>query len=558
MLFNVYRKLKKMRKGISFSKNLEINYFTHLAYIYFVLPTFMNILPICAIVYRRYKYLWRCLNLGKEISYWQSKKEEILRIGEKGYKLHIDDFGLNKEGLDKIKKSLQNQPELVIANVDQDGSLLSYFGPIDTMPTIPKEKFLKKSRFIVKVIVFNKIVSVRKEYCGNKIAFLNELNALHNLALAGCNVPAILSVNFDNLTITSSCIAGSNLLERLAQKGALVRDCDIKKNSKLMSLSIRKRCLKYLQEGRRVLSDVVDSPFIEDLFLELKKIHQAGFELYDVKYGNIMIEKKSQKPFLVDFDSAANYSGLEKKVFSMMRDRDIEKFNLAFNTKKLTYRRIKEMTKNKNIPYIDKLYAPVYFDYGLKIGKIWDVNVGYGRWHFILKNSFSSLSEKSILSLGVNNAFNEIQMLRNGAKEVIGVETNSEYIAQGNFIKEAFEWADNTSYNFKYLQMDIAKVPTMNLGHFDMVIALCSLYYLDDKSITNLVRYISNITDVFIVQCNVRTDIGRSDRHMYTKASVNYITKVLNSNGFSAIKIIAPTGYSRPLVIGKKLNKKEF
>lgn len=558
MLTFVYRKLRRIKKAIFFVRKLGIKYFTHLAYIYFVLPTFMNILPICAMVYRRYKYLWRCLNLDKEISYWQSKKEEILRIGEKGYKLHIDDFGLNKEGLDKIKKSLQNQPELVIANVDQDGSLLSYFGPINAMPTISKEKFLKKSRFTIKVIVFNKIVSVRKEYKGNKIAFLNELSALHNLALAGCNVPAILNVNFDNLTITSSYIAGSNLLEKLAQKGALVRDRDIKKNSKLMSLSKRERWLKYLQEGRRVLPNVVGFPFIEDLFLELKKIHQAGFELYDVKYGNIMIEKKLQKPFLVDFGSAANDSGLGEKVFSVMRDRDIEKFNLAFNTKKLTYKRIKEMTKNKNIPYIDKLYAPVYFGYGLRVGRIWDANVGYGRWHFILKNSFPSLSGKSILSLGANNAFNEIQMLRNGAKEVIGVETNSEYIAQGNFIKEAFEWADNTSYNFKYLQMDMAKVPTMNLGHFDMVIALCSLYYLDDKSITNLVRYISNITDVFIVQCNVRTDIGRSDRYMYTKASVNYITKVLDSNGFSAIKIIAPTGYSRPLVIGKKLNKKEF
>jgi len=552
LTFNIYRKLKKIRKAIFFVEKLGINYFIHLAYIYFILPIFMRILPIYAMVYRRYKYLWRCLNLDKEISYWQVRKEEILKIGKNGYRLHIDEFGLNEEGLNKVKKTLQNQSELVIADVDQDGLFFSYFGPIDGVPTVLKEKFLKKTRFVVKAIIFNETVAIRKQYNGNKEAFLNELGALHNLALAGCNVPAILDVDFDNLSTIFSCIAGFNLQERLAQKGALIRDRDIQKNSELMSLSKRERWLKYLQESRRVISEVVDSRFIEDLFVELKKIHKASFELYDIKYGNVIIERKSQKPFLVDFDSATNYSGLGKKVFSVMRDRDIEKFNLFFKTEKLTYKRIRKRIKNKNIPYIDKLYAPVYFGYGCKTGKIWDLNVGYGRWHFILKGSFPPLLGKRILSLGVNNAFNEIQMLRNGAKEVVGIETNSQYITQGNFVREAFEWADSTSYNFKYLQMDMAKIPTRNLGHFDMVIALCSLYYLDDKSITNLVRYIGNITNIFILQCNIRTDIGRSDDYMYMKASVEYATKVLDFNGFSEIRIIAPTGYSRPLVIGKK------
>ncbi len=97
---------KKTKKVIFFIKKLGINYFVHLAHIYFVLPTFMNILPIYAMVYRRYKYLWRCLNLDKEILYWQVRKEEILKIGKNGYRLHIDEFGLNEEGLNKVKKTL--------------------------------------------------------------------------------------------------------------------------------------------------------------------------------------------------------------------------------------------------------------------------------------------------------------------------------------------------------------------------------------------------------------------------------------------------------------------
>ncbi len=551
-LLTMRRQLKKIKKFVLFARKLGINYFVHLSGIYFISPVLMNVVPTYALFYRRAKGFCQKWNINREIAYWRSQKKNILANGQKGYRLRIDEFGLNKEGLSKVKQSLQNQSELVIADVDQDGLFFSYFGPIDSVPTISKEKFLRKSRFVMKVIVFNEIVAIRKQYNGNKIAFLNELCAMHNLALTGCNVPAILDVDFDDLSIVSSCIAGTNLREQLAQKGALVRDRDIQKNSELMSLSKEERWLKYVQEGRRVLFDAVDSQFIEDLFIEFKKIHKAGFELYDIKYGNIIIERKSQKPFLVDFDSTVNYSGLDRKVFSVMRDRDIEKFNFFFEAEKLTYKRIKKRIKNKDIPCIDKLYAPVYFGYGLKAGKIWDVNVGYGRWHFVLKNSLLPLTGKRILSLGVNSAFNEIQMLRNGAEEVIGVETNGEYIAQGDFFKEVFEWADNTSYSFEYIQMDMAEIPTMNLGCFDMVVALCSLYYLDDKSVTNLVRYIRDMTGTFVVQCNIRRDIGRSDDDMYVRASVEYATKLLDSNGFSAVEIVAPSGYSRPLVIGKK------
>lgn len=104
-----------------------------------------------------------------------------------------------------------------------------------------------------------------------------------------------------------------------------------------------------------------------------------------------------------------------------MRDRDIEKFNLFFKTKKLTYERIKKIIQDKKVPFLDKLYSPVYFGYGLRIGKIWDINVGFGRWNFILKKHLPALTGKRVLSLGANNGFNAIQMLKNGAEEIIFV-----------------------------------------------------------------------------------------------------------------------------------------
>jgi len=319
-----------------------------------------------------------------------------------------------------------------------------------------------------------------------------------------------------------------------------------------MAETREKRCLWYIQEGKRFLSVAVDSQTIEDIFKEIKKIHKNGFELYDIKYDKIIIEKNTHKIFLIDFDSATNFIKKNKKIFSVMRDRDIEKFNLYFNEKKLTYKRIRKIIKNKKIPYFEYLYSPVYFGYGLKIGKIWDINSGFGRWNFILEENLSPLKNKRILSLGVNNGFNELQMLRNGAKEVVGIEKDQGYIKQGKFIKEVFEWADNDIYNFKYMQMGMEMIIEEKLGKFDIVTALCSIYYLDDGTILNLIKHLNNITDKIILQCNIRKNIGRKNNHEYEKASIIYNENLLKLNGFSDIKIIAPLGYSRPLLIGKK------
>jgi len=551
-IFHFWEIIEKIRKAISFGKSLGIRYFFYLFYICLVLPCFMRILPTYAFFYRRYKNLTLRFKLNKYLRRWESKKEEILKICEKGYKLRIDDLGLNKKGLDRIKKSLCNKTELVIGDIDQDGLIYSYYGPLNGVATTPKEDFLKKSRFELKLVVFNNIVAVKKMFKGYKLNFLNALDAFYNLNLAGVRVPAILDIDFGSPSMTLSFIAGLNLEELLFRKGAKIRDRDMKKNKNLVSLSQEQGWRYYIQEGRKVLLDAVDQQFIEDLFIKIKKNHRVGIELYDIKYDKVIIEKKTQKPFFIDFESTRNFASSGKKTFSVMRDRDIEKFNLCFKTKKLTYKMIKKIIQDKKVPFLDRLYSPVYFGYGLRIGKIWDINVGFGRWNFILKKHLLPLTGKRILSLGANNGFNAIQMLKNGAKEVIGVEANKDYIEQGNFIKEVFEWADNEFYNLKYLPLDMAKLPEYNLGTFDLVVALCSLYYLDNLSIFKLVRHLSTITDKLVLQCNIRQGIGRENVNDYRKASIEYNIKALKENGFPRIKVIAPPGYSRPLIIGQK------
>jgi len=509
----------------------------------------MNLYPIYLKFYLKVQALRRKYLLDREFGYWQSKKEELVMLGRRGYRLKIEHLGLDQEKLEVLIKTQQKQPEVLFAEIDQDGFLVSHFGPIRNSPIISNEDFLVRKGFKLEVVAIDGYVGVKKDYRGNKLSFLTELKALHCLGLAGCNVPSIMDVDFDNLRLTFSYILGAVVREELAKRGAVLRDRDIENNPDFKFLNAKERWLKRVQEGKRILYDVVDPKFVKSLFNEFKKIHASGFLMNDIKYGNIIIEKESGKPYLIDFELASDYRNLGRHSLRILHDGDIEKFNLHFNAEMLTYKSIREKIKGSNSFSTTDWYAPIYFGAGLRIGPIWDVDTGYGRWHYILKKHFPPLTGKRILDLGANNAFNSMQMLKYGAQEIIGIELDSKYITQGNFIKEVFEWVDNRLYNFKYKQADMKDIPRMNLGNFDLVIALCSLYYLDDESLSNLIHYISTITGTFILQCNNDKSIRRQDSHTYEKASVEYTVGALNSNGFPNAKVIAPKGYTRPLVV---------
>jgi hypothetical protein len=178
--------------------------------------------------------------------------------------------------------------------------------------------------------------------------------------------------------------------------------------------------------------------------------------------------------------------------------------------------------------------------------------VGYGRWRYILGESLPPLTDARVLDLGANNGFNGIQMMRLGAREVLAVEIDDGAIAEGALVKELFEWADNRFYDLRYVRESMARLPQLDLGRFDLVTALCSIYYLDDHEIDTVVRHVSTIADTLVLQCNTDRGIDRSDARTYEKASAGYALCALQRNGFPHTRVVAPRGYSRPLVIGRR------
>jgi len=513
-------------------------YAFHLLYLYFILPNMIRAMKVYLALYRRVNALYIKIFISKKLNYLHTIKSEILNNGERGYKRKIDDLGLTKDNLELLKLAQQRSHEIVIAKIDQDGYYYSYFGPIKDIQTVSKDNFLNRKKFNLEVVAINEYLGVKKYFNKDKISFFHEIEALHALGKSGCNIPAILDVDFEKLTLTISLILGCVLREKLAKNGAVLRDCDVNNNPDFVCLTEYESAIKRINEGKRILYNVVDRQFIENLFIELQKIHSNSFLLDDIKYGNIVIERESNQPYLIDFDHARNYSKLNNNVFSLYRDLDIEKFNLHFGTDKLTYNRIKERIKTKKIDSNLINNFPIYFGAGVRIGPIWKLDSGYGNWHYLLTKYLPLFSEKCILTVLSNNAFYSLQLLREGAMKIVGVEIEEENIKDKSFLQEGYEWADNKKYNYQKIDADLCEISKFEFNKFDVLITQYPLYYQGADFFSTIVQYAYKVTDRLVVMSNNNTD--RNQAYHVQKKFFKHAASIIENNGFSIIQDSSP------------------
>ena len=305
--------------------------YLYAVYTYLVLPVLTPVLHFCLRLYILIKRIaLKYYFAEKKIRYWRQNKHLLLSLADTGYKTTIQQLGLDWDKIVSSESSRQQLNKVVLGEIDQDGFLLSKIGKISNIPNISQEQFLARKRFDLRVVVIDGYVGIEKHYKGNKSSFANEIDAHYHLGRAGCNIPVIMDVDFDNLTITFSYILGPVLREELAKRGAVVRDRDIEENPALTRTGRKKMAINRISECRQVLSSVIDSKFIELIFAELKKMHQTRFIWNDIKYGNIIIEERTGRPYLIDFDWSLRFEELGKKAFRILSERDIEKFNACF------------------------------------------------------------------------------------------------------------------------------------------------------------------------------------------------------------------------------------
>ncbi len=347
---------------------------------------------------------------------------------------------------------------------------------------------------------------------GSQDAFLNQVNALTTLNALGLSTPRIVEIDYSTPALLVSSVRGTPLSES-------------------PELSNRK--------------------VIDQIWSDLNVIHRAGLILGEIDPDMIVIAEDG-RPWWVDFSGARDYSGLSWDSLRLLADADIESFNAVFRTEFPTYLSMRQALRTRSDPTLSHWYSPAYLGAGLRIGPIWNLGVGWGRWEYILRSGLPDPSGKRILDIGANNGHNALQMLRAGATSVIGIEHDQGRLAQGEFLKRAFEWSDGQIYDYSWVQADMRDLASMGLGTFDMVTALCALYYLDESGMGSLIQQISDITPILVLECNEQRDIGRLDPDTYRRASLGFTRSIMEVNGFPYVDTVAPPGYDRPLVIGHR------
>jgi tRNA (mo5U34)-methyltransferase len=83
----------------------------------------------------------------------------------------------------------------------------------------------------------------------------------------------------------------------------------------------------------------------------------------------------------------------------------------------------------------------------------------------------ADLSGKSVLDIGCNAGFYSIEMKRRGAQRVVGIDSDSGYLAQARFA------ADMNGVDIEFHELDVYSVPELK-EQFDIVLFMGVLYHL--------------------------------------------------------------------------------
>lgn len=283
--------------------------------------------------------LWQrayfCLNAAQKLRPLKNQKKSLLENSRGGYKIRPERLGLDGNALFQVKGRSIDQETVYLGEIDQDGYIFGDYEGLSKIPLVPRESFMPREKFKISLVVVGGYVGVEKWYGNRKREFLSELSTLLKFNELGFNVPAVLDYDLDKRTLTMSYVHGDVLREALARKGARLLDRQLGKQSEHPASERKLVEQKRVDEALRVMDQVIDAEGVAAIQEQICRIHEAGYVLVDIKYGNIILEKTTGKPFLVDFESAI----LLEEVYSrcaaaFLKKRDMDQFERIFGLSK--------------------------------------------------------------------------------------------------------------------------------------------------------------------------------------------------------------------------------
>ncbi|HEX5107718.1 MAG TPA: hypothetical protein VFV95_04695 [Vicinamibacterales bacterium] len=257
---------------------------------------------------------------------WRRKKARLSSPASR--RTPLAELGLDSDQLSAVTARLQTQSHVVLGEFDRDSLLHPHVGPLPGIHDVTDE-FQPRRNTRLQLVATADGVGVRK-YHQNRWRFLCELRALQALEATDSRIPSVLDADFEHLAITSTFIPGTVLTERLAAHSPGVRDRDVRTLDVYEGIGGRRRWRARIKEGNRVLHRAVPRDFGRQVLHELQRIHAARVIWGDVKFGNIIVDRPAQRPWLLDFDYAGHLPRLWEPLFRALCRRELAYFELHF------------------------------------------------------------------------------------------------------------------------------------------------------------------------------------------------------------------------------------
>jgi tRNA A-37 threonylcarbamoyl transferase component Bud32 len=262
-------------------------------------------------------YRWDRLNRGIA--------RRMLCLRDRVAALQSDGVGPLLSALDpdldrQLTELREPRQELVIGEFDQDGRILSRFGPLAWVESTTSAQFAPRYRYRISLVDLDDRLGVRKEFGTHLGRFVQELEALIDLDQHNCPVPRVMRVDWEKLAITLEYLPGPVLRESLALAGATLRERDVQAADTPQPYTSRVR------SALALLPQVISGQQIAQVAQGLKAIHAADYALQDVKYGNIILNSLSGDPQFIDFERALPLPARSPWLSNYLQDIDRQKF----------------------------------------------------------------------------------------------------------------------------------------------------------------------------------------------------------------------------------------
>lgn len=192
-----------------------------------------------------------------------------------------------------------------LGSIDNDGRLLSDLGPWPGMRPVGPSEFVPRYRFDLDLVLFEGSLAIRKRFRGDRRSLRREIAALERLDGAS-GVPRLLGRDPGATELIKEFVPGATLRDLLVERGARILTAQVEADGDLAHLPRERRIEAVWARGREHFLQLAaaESDWQADLADAVGSIHRRGVSGFSLTFGNVVLDRNTGRPRLIDFDKA--------------------------------------------------------------------------------------------------------------------------------------------------------------------------------------------------------------------------------------------------------------